>query len=217
MGSPGEHEGAEAIASLPYVDEHAVEVGAGAGETWRALLAVERSFGSGATPHLARLLGCEDESGFHVARSEPGRELALAGGHRFSRYALIFRLDSIAPGRSRLRAETRAEFPGLSGAAYRALVIGSRGHVLATRRMLAAVRRRAERAPGGTGVGAGMDRPPAGLCDRCRHQRLVPNTRGSVFSLCERSRSDDRFPRYPRLPVLECIGFEPRPDAGRPA
>jgi hypothetical protein len=54
-------------------------------------------------------------------------------------------------------------------------------------------------------------RPPAGLCDHCRHQRLVPNTRGSVFSLCERSRTDDRFPRYPRLPVLECAGFEPRP------
>ena len=56
-------------------------------------------------------------------------------------------------------------------------------------------------------------RPPAGLCDGCDHQRLVPNTRGSVFSLCERSRSDERFPRYPRLPVLECTGFEPRPDA----
>jgi len=55
-------------------------------------------------------------------------------------------------------------------------------------------------------------RPPAGLCDRCRHQRLVPNTRGSVFSLCERSRADERFARYPRLPVLECVGFEPRSD-----
>ncbi|HEY2717160.1 MAG TPA: hypothetical protein VGI73_13155 [Solirubrobacterales bacterium] len=51
---------------------------------------------------------------------------------------------------------------------------------------------------------------PIGLCERCRHQRLVPNTRGSVFSLCERSRSDERFPRYPRLPVLDCVGFEPR-------
>jgi hypothetical protein len=65
-----------------------------------------------------------------------------------------------------------------------------------------------------------MEGPPAGLCDRCRHQRLVPNTRGSVFSLCERSRSDERFPRYPRLPVLECVGFEPRaadpPDPPRP-
>jgi hypothetical protein len=53
-------------------------------------------------------------------------------------------------------------------------------------------------------------RQTAGLCDRCLHQRLVPNTRGSVFSLCERSRSDPRYPRYPSLPVLRCPGFEPR-------
>ena len=51
---------------------------------------------------------------------------------------------------------------------------------------------------------------PRGLCDRCTHQRLVPTTRGSVFSLCERSRDEpERYPRYPRLPVLRCDGFEP--------
>jgi hypothetical protein len=55
---------------------------------------------------------------------------------------------------------------------------------------------------------------PAGLCDGCRHQRLVPNTRGSVFSLCERSRTDPTYPRYPRLPVLSCAGYEPRPVSG---
>jgi len=58
-----------------------------------------------------------------------------------------------------------------------------------------------------------------GICDGCRHQRLVPNTRGSVFSLCERSRTDPRYPRYPRTPVLSCPGFEPRPggeEAPRP-
>jgi hypothetical protein len=55
-----------------------------------------------------------------------------------------------------------------------------------------------------------MARPPAGLCDSCRHQRLVPNTRGSVFSLCERSRTDPAYPRYPRVPVLECAGHERR-------
>ena len=48
----------------------------------------------------------------------------------------------------------------------------------------------------------------AGLCDTCAHQRLVPNTRGSTFSLCERSRSDPSFPRYPRIPVHECRGYE---------
>ena len=53
-------------------------------------------------------------------------------------------------------------------------------------------------------------RPGNGLCDECRHQLLVPNTRGSVFSLCERSRDDPSYPRYPRIPVLSCPGFQPR-------
>jgi hypothetical protein len=52
--------------------------------------------------------------------------------------------------------------------------------------------------------------PPVGLCDSCRHQQLVPNTRGSVFSLCRRSRDEpERFPRYPRLPVTRCPGYQP--------
>jgi hypothetical protein len=53
------------------------------------------------------------------------------------------------------------------------------------------------------------DPPPAGLCNLCRHQRLVRNTRGSSFSLCRRSKTDPSFPRYPRLPVVECRGYEP--------
>lgn len=56
-----------------------------------------------------------------------------------------------------------------------------------------------------------MSGMPAGLCDDCRHQRVVRNTRGSVFSLCERSRVDPAFPKYPRVPVIACAGFEPRP------
>jgi hypothetical protein len=53
-------------------------------------------------------------------------------------------------------------------------------------------------------------RPQAGLCDRCAHQKLIGNTRGSTFSMCERAKTDQRFPKYPRLPVAECPGFEPR-------
>jgi hypothetical protein len=56
-----------------------------------------------------------------------------------------------------------------------------------------------------------------GLCDACRHQRIVRNTRGSVFSLCQRSRDEKEFPRYPRVPVTECRGFEPRIGADDPA
>ncbi len=56
-----------------------------------------------------------------------------------------------------------------------------------------------------------MNAPPAvGLCDRCRHQQVVRNTRGSSFSLCRRSREDERYPRYPRLPVLRCPGYDER-------
>lgn len=146
---------------LPHVDEHATEVAADVRTTWEALLrAVEATVSAGAAPPLARLLGCADTTaagprplatgsalpGFHVIGREPGAELALAGRHRFSDYALIFRLDELDPRRTRLRAETRAAFPGLPGGAYRALVIGTRMHVLATRRILAAARRRAERA-----------------------------------------------------------------------
>ncbi len=50
----------------------------------------------------------------------------------------------------------------------------------------------------------------AGLCDLCRHQRVVRTTRGSAFSLCERSKTDERFPKYPRVPVAACPGFERR-------
>jgi hypothetical protein len=49
-----------------------------------------------------------------------------------------------------------------------------------------------------------------GLCDSCRHQQLVPTRRGSVFSLCRLSKVDPRFAKYPRLPVLDCTGYEPR-------
>ncbi len=53
-------------------------------------------------------------------------------------------------------------------------------------------------------------RPAAGLCDSCRHQQVVRNTRGSAFSLCGRSKTDKAFPKYPRIPVIRCAGYERR-------
>ena len=52
-----------------------------------------------------------------------------------------------------------------------------------------------------------------GLCGSCRHARTVRGAT-SVFWLCERSRTDARFPRYPRLPVLRCEGYEASPKEG---
>jgi hypothetical protein len=55
----------------------------------------------------------------------------------------------------------------------------------------------------------------AGLCDRCAHQKLIANTRGSTFSMCLRHRSEpERYPKYPRLPVAACVGYEPSTISG---
>jgi hypothetical protein len=45
------------------------------------------------------------------------------------------------------------------------------------------------------------------------HQLVIRNTRGSEFSLCQRSRTQPEYPRYPRLPVTSCPGHEPRQPA----
>jgi hypothetical protein len=46
------------------------------------------------------------------------------------------------------------------------------------------------------------------LCDTCQHCRIIRNDRGSTFLLCQRSFTDPAFPKYPRLPVLKCPGYE---------
>jgi hypothetical protein len=51
--------------------------------------------------------------------------------------------------------------------------------------------------------------PSRGLCGSCRHARAITSGRGSVFSLCQLSSIDPTFPRYPRLPVVRCRGYEP--------
>jgi hypothetical protein len=149
------------MGALPHIDEHTTEVAASPGRTWEALMWVaERSFDSRGTARFARLLGCADVEpsgprplaagsalpGFHVDVAAAPQELALAGHHRFSRYALTFRLEASGEKRTLLRAETRAAFPGLKGETYKTLVIRTPLHVLATRRLLSLVRSRAERA-----------------------------------------------------------------------
>ena len=140
---------------LPYIDEHSVVVQASAQACWASLTdMVPRAFSGMATAALARALCCADTAasgpralaagstfpGFRVVRAEPPAELALEGSHRFSRYSLVFRVDALGAARSRLRAETRASFRPRSGRLYRALVIGTRGHVLVVRRLLASMR-----------------------------------------------------------------------------
>jgi hypothetical protein len=51
--------------------------------------------------------------------------------------------------------------------------------------------------------------PRVGLCSRCAHARIQQSARGSTFWRCARADSDERFRRYPPLPVRTCTGHEP--------
>jgi hypothetical protein len=54
-----------------------------------------------------------------------------------------------------------------------------------------------------------------GLCATCLFARVVESAKGSQFWLCRRSETDERFRKYPELPVIRCEGYErgptPRP------
>ncbi|GAA0602042.1 hypothetical protein [Actinomadura livida] len=147
------------IATLPFIDEHATVVAAGGDAVWSSLLeTLDRSSSRRGVAGYARLVRAADSTasgprpiaegstfpGFRVVAAIPGRELVLRGRHRFSSYALIFRIEPVGSDRSQIRAESRATFPGLAGGLYRRLVIGTGGHAVAMRRLLAGIRSRAE-------------------------------------------------------------------------
>ncbi len=50
--------------------------------------------------------------------------------------------------------------------------------------------------------------PEVGLCVGCIHAKRIVSAKRSVFWFCGRSEWDPRFPKYPRLPVLSCEGYE---------
>lgn len=147
------------ISQLPYLDEHATAVAADVDDVWPVLVeTLDRAFSRAGMPSYARAVACADQTasgprplaegstipGFRVVAAVPAAELVLEGRHRFSSYALIFRLEQVTAGRSRLRAESRAAFPGVAGGVYRLLVIGTGGHVASVRHLLSVVKRRSE-------------------------------------------------------------------------
>jgi hypothetical protein len=62
------------------------------------------------------------------------------------------------------------------------------------------------------------DKTTDGLCATCIHTRIIRSERGSRFLRCGLSDEDPRFPKYPRLPVLTCDGWQKKldSDAGSP-
>ncbi len=141
---------------VPFIDDHGTEIDAPIDDVWEALIEqVSGLFADGVAPRYARAVRCDDQTaagprplaegstipGFRVTTLQPPSELVLAGRHRFSTYSLRFRLEPIDRARSRLRAETRATFPGFGGRVYRFVVIGTGGHEVAVRRLLTRVKR----------------------------------------------------------------------------
>jgi hypothetical protein len=128
---------------LPFVDEHAVDIRESQDVVWSAVEQYARGLGFGRRNPLAVVLGTKPRAGFRVAESVPGERLALEGRHHFSRYRLVFELGPTSAAGIRLSAKTYAEFPGIRGRTYRALVIGSRGHAVLTSQMVRSIARRA--------------------------------------------------------------------------
>lgn len=52
-----------------------------------------------------------------------------------------------------------------------------------------------------------MDR--VGLCAVCQHVRIIESGRGSRFYMCTEAQRDPRLKKYPPLPVLQCVAYEP--------
>ncbi|OBI45746.1 DUF2867 domain-containing protein [Mycobacterium colombiense] len=113
---------------LPYIDEHAITIDANREDTWSALLRV-----------LCR--DPRDPStvpfGFVLDEARPPSRFALKGRHWFAGYRWVFELDALdGSPHTRLRAATWADFPGIRGKAYRALVIGTGAHRIVVRQTL---------------------------------------------------------------------------------
>jgi len=143
---------------LPLIDVHTIEMNVSPDRAWQSVMGLVRDFEKNASQRvLASALGCTDRQtsgipgtlgstvpGFRVVAADPRHLLRLAGAHRFSRYELTFRVEPVGPGKSQVHVESRALFPGPHGTVYGALVIGSRGHVMAVKRMLRLIKHATE-------------------------------------------------------------------------
>lgn len=144
---------------LPFIDEHCVDASADLQTTWATVTDVVPDLFKGRGKDLfARTVGCDQIgeggprplqagsafTGFRVTSISLEKGLQLEGRHRFSHYALDFRVEQIGHERTRLCAQSRGEFPGLQGSFYRSLVIGTRFHIRAVRSLLRAIKQKAE-------------------------------------------------------------------------
>ena len=184
---------------------------------------VEATVSSAGAQRFARLLGCADTEA-SGPRRWPRARLSPASTSPRPRHRpswpgrqpplLQLRADlpprrARRPDRTRLRAETRAEFPGpqgrrLPGAGDRHPHARPR-HPPHPRRRQAP--RRARCADSGVATVSATAAATSGSSP-------TPAARSSRSASARAS--DPAYPRYPPIPVLSCPGFEPRPDPRLP-
>jgi hypothetical protein len=137
------------MSELPFIDEHSITIAVPAQDAFDAAAdTMPRLAAHGPSAFYARLVGCDGGRPFHVATAVRPGLLVLRGRHRFARYELAFAIAPAGQSSSTVRAATSASFPGLAGSAYRAAVIGTGAHRIATNRLLQTIKARAERGVG---------------------------------------------------------------------
>ncbi len=132
------------MSALPFVDEYGLTVRAREDEIWPVVVGYATALSRTRHRVLSRLLGAVPESGFEIIATRPHEEVTLEGRHRFATYRLVFRVRSDG-GAALVTADTFAQFPGVKGRLYRAVLMGTRAHRIATTRMLREIQRRAVR------------------------------------------------------------------------
>lgn len=130
--------------TLPLLDEHSATIAAPRPAVWEAVRSLALSLAESEHAVLGVVLGTVPRSGFRLDGEVDGREVALAGRHRFARYRLLFAVSDAPGGATTLSVQSYASFPGLRGRLYRSLLLGTRGHLLAVRGMIRQVRRSCE-------------------------------------------------------------------------
>jgi hypothetical protein len=127
---------------LPYVDTQRTRIAKRREVVWNVLRHYADAIGIGENNPLSLALGTQPRSGFKIMSEVPSERIDLTGRHRFARYLLVFDLTDAADEGTLLSAHTYAAFPGPAGRLYRALVISTGFHGVATRSMLYSIERR---------------------------------------------------------------------------
>lgn len=143
----------EPAGEMLFIDEHVLSSRASVTQVWQELTSQLESWDTPASTIYARLTGASPRRragafpqhgsalpGFCVNDVDPPVRLELMGRHHFSRYSLVFVLESQGK-KTLIRARSDAEFPGFLGSLYRVAVVRSGAHRFVTRRLLKTVAR----------------------------------------------------------------------------